>query len=418
MLSIFPTLVLALAVPATTVQEDNPPAPGANDPKLIAAYERLVEYLAGLEAFDLTVRLDWKLEGPRDDDQTGTNLYRLQVQRPGRFRIEVRPGDRPEPTLIVVGDGQTATTFYTAKALYSQAEQLNDPAAALERNPIVAISISGSLIDTLMRADLVDLVRSHATDGTFLGTEEVDGQTLDRYSLSWRGDEEELWIGPDSEPLPRKLVRILTVPSGEGRADRLITTATFDWTLGGPIPDEVFALELPDDAKEVEDIYSALANGATGTLIGGPAPELDLNRLDGSKTNLAFHANRDVVVLCFWASWANPCLDLLPRLSTALKPYRERGVVCDAINVGEEPDEIRRTLDALELDLAVPLDPDGRATDAYGVTSIPTLVLIARDGTVQAVHLGTGEAVIDTLTTQLDTLLDGRPIAPTPAPAP
>ncbi|MEW4570582.1 DUF2092 domain-containing protein [Tautonia sp. JC769] len=417
MLSIVPTLVLALAVPAPPAQEAAPPdAPGANDPKLIAAYERLVGYLADLEAFDLTVRLDWTVEGARDDDQAGTNLYRLRVRRPGRFRIEVRPGDRPEPSLIVVGDGQTATTFYPARGLYSQAEQLNDPARALERNPIVAISLSGSLIDTLLRPDLVDLVRSYATGGAFLGTEELDGRALDRYSLSWRGDEEELWIGPEAEPLPRKLVRILTVPTGEGRADRLVTTATFDWTLGGPIPDDAFALDLPDDATRVEDIYAALANGSAGTLVGGPAPELDLNRLDGSKTNLAFHAGRDVVVLCFWASWANPCLDLLPRLSAALQPYRDRGVVCYAVNVGEEAEEIRRTLDALEVDLPVPLDPDGRATDAYGITSIPTLVLISRDGTVQAVHLGTGEAVLDILARQLDTLLDGRPVAPAPAP--
>ncbi|WP_169978577.1 DUF2092 domain-containing protein [Tautonia rosea] len=413
MLSLLPSFVLALALPATPSQEDAP-APGANDPKMIAAYDRLVAFLDGLESFDLTVRLDWNVEGARDDDQAGTNLYRLQVQRPDRFRIEVRPGDRPEPSLIVVGDGQTATTLYTAKALYSQAEQLNDPAAALERNPIVAISISGSLIDTLMRPDLVDLVQSHATDGAFVGTEQVDGQTLDRYTLSWRGDEEELWIGPDSEPLPRKLVRILTVPTGENRVDRLITTATFNWTLGAPIPDDAFALELPDNAKRVEDIYSALANGTAGTLIGGPAPELDLNRLDGNKATLAFHAGREVVVLCFWASWANPCLDLLPRLATALQPYRDRGVVCYAINVGEQPDEIQRTLEALEVNLLVPLDPDGRATDAYGVTSVPTLVLIARDGTVQAVHLGTGEAVLDSLAAELDTLLDGRPITPSP----
>ena len=30
---------------------------------MIAAYERLVAFLAGLDAFDLRVRLDWKVEG-------------------------------------------------------------------------------------------------------------------------------------------------------------------------------------------------------------------------------------------------------------------------------------------------------------------------------------------------------------------
>jgi thiol-disulfide isomerase/thioredoxin/outer membrane lipoprotein-sorting protein len=403
-------LALALAIPAPgpPAQEEAAPAAAANDPRMIASYERLVGFLAGLDGFDLAVRLDWEVEGD-DPGQRGSNHYRFRLRRPGRFRIEVRPDDHPEPTLIVVSDGQTATTLYPPKSLYARAPLLDDPAEALERNPIVAISLSGSLIDTLMRPDLVDVVRSHATGGTFLGTEEVDGRELDRYSLSWRGDEEELWIGPESEPLPRKLVRILTVPTGADRATRLITTATLDWSLDADIPDEAFAVTLPPDATRVEDIYAALASGTAATLVGGPAPELDLDRLDGGKATLAFHAGRDVVVLDFWASWAAPCLDLLPRVAGLLDSYRDRGVVHYAINVGEEPEAIRQALEDLDLEagpgLAVALD-SGRATDAYGVTSIPTLVVIDKEGNVKAVHLGTGEAVLDDLRAELDALLD------------
>ncbi|WP_197446989.1 hypothetical protein [Tautonia plasticadhaerens] len=43
------------------------------------------------------------------------------------------------------------------------------------------------------------------------------------------------------------------------------------------------------------------------------------------------------------------------------------------------------------------------------MTSIPTLVLIDRAGTVWAVHLGAGEAVLDALRDEIDALLDGLP---------
>src|SRR6056297_3202030 len=220
-------LALSLAVspagPARAAQEGARNADAPNDPRMMAAYDRLVDFLNGLDAYDLNVRLDWQVEGD-ELGQRGSNRYRFLLDRPGKFRIEVRPGNRPDPSLIVVSDGETATTLYPPRSLYAQAPLMDDPAEGLQRNPIVAISLSGSLIDTLMRPDLVDVVASHASGGKFTGLEQVDGRELERYTLSWKGDEEELWIGPKAEPLPRKLVRIVTVPTGPDQATRLITT--------------------------------------------------------------------------------------------------------------------------------------------------------------------------------------------------
>jgi thiol-disulfide isomerase/thioredoxin len=401
-------VLLASANPPARAQEAAADGRAPNDPRLVAYYEKLAAFLQALRAYSLDVRLDWKVEGP-GDGQSGRNEFSFRLERPGRFRLEVKPGGQGEASLVVVGDGREVTTLYVPKALYSRAP-LRNPVEGLERNPIVATSLSGSLIDTLMRPDLVEIFRGHAEAGEHLGVETVDGRKLDRFRLRWKRDDEELWIGPEDEPLPRKLVRITKVPAGEGKDVRLVTTASLSWKLGGPIPAETFRLALPEKAERVEDIYSALATGRSGSLLGRPAPEVALRRLAGGEARLSGHKGKDVVVVEFWASWCAPCLETMPKVAEIAKDYRDKGVVAYAVNVGEEEGVVEGFAKGKgkESPVVVVLDPEGRATEAFGITSIPVIALVGKDGTVQAVHLGNRAGLGDTLRRQVDALLRGE----------
>jgi thiol-disulfide isomerase/thioredoxin/outer membrane lipoprotein-sorting protein len=386
------------------------PAP-ANDPRMLADYARMVEFLQKQPSYRLEVRVDWKSTG-QGLDQSGTNRYRFALERPGKFRIEVRPGEAPAPSLLVVSDGEAVTTFYPAKGLYSRSP-LRAPAEAMEANPIVAMSLDGSLIDTLMRPDLVEVVKDHAGGGRLVGAEAVDGRTLNRYTLRWRRDDEEIWIGPEDQPLLRRVVRTVQVPVREGETMRLVTTAELKWQLAGAIPPDTFAPDLPPDAKRVDDIYNALVQGDAPALVGQPAPAVDLRTLDGAPAKpVAHHREKDVIVLEFWATWAGPSREVAPILSKLAAAYAGKDVAVYAVNIGEPAAAVAAAQKAAPRGATVLLDPDRKAVAAFGLTSIPAVLVIDRAGVVRAVHLGTPEGLEATLRDQIEALRAGKPIEP------
>ena len=86
---------------------------------------------------------------------------------------------------------------------------------------------------------------------------------------------------------------------------------------------------------------------------------------------------------------------------------------------------VEQTLTAKELKLAqgpvslVALDPVKSIGKSFQVTGIPTVVILDAKGIVQAIHVGFSPDVLDTLTNDVDTLLEGRSLVePKPAATP
>jgi hypothetical protein len=234
--------------------------PTANDPRMMAEYARIVELLARVPEASVEVRAEWETagEGP---PQRGVNRCRARFAKPDRFHIEVLgDGNDPKPVLIIASDGRATTVHHPGRKLYTRHEH-NGLVEALRCQAIIEQSLSGMMVDTLFRPDLVAVVEDHAARGRFEGTDTIDGRELNRYTLHWRGDDETLWVGPAAEPLPRKLIRVLRAPLGGKNAVTLTTTTTLTWKLGaGPGDNEgAFTIDLPADARQVEDLDTALA---------------------------------------------------------------------------------------------------------------------------------------------------------------
>src|SRR5438874_2359725 len=123
--------------------------------------------------------------------------------------------------------------------------------------------------------------------------------------------------------------------------------------------------------------------------VGKPAPDFTLTDLDGKSVSLRQLHGRPVLVT-FWATWCVPCRDELPLIRDEYLAHRLEGLAVVAVDYGNEsPDTIRSYWQSMKLEPAPVLDPDGRASRAYGVSVIisaglPVSVLIARDGTVSS----------------------------------
>lgn len=91
-------------------------------------------------------------------------------------------------------------------------------------------------------------------------------------------------------------------------------------------------------------------------------------------------------MLDFWATWCPPCREGLPHLEKmATDPeLARRGLVVIAVNELEHPGVIRSFVDQNHYTFTVALDADGATGRAFEVSTLPTTIVIGRDGIVQA----------------------------------
>ena len=152
-------------------------------------------------------------------------------------------------------------------------------------------------------------------------------------------------------------------------------------------------------------------------MMDGEAPALAAITLDGKPVQLADYADGPLL-LHFWASWCGPCRAALPRLSAFAGRMAEAGLPVTVITVNtseRERDPARRTAlvleerDAIGFELPIAVDLQGTVADAWGVTALPTTVIVAPDGTVAEVHRGAGEDYESLLQKAVESLLQPAP---------
>ncbi len=161
-------------------------------------------------------------------------------------------------------------------------------------------------------------------------------------------------------------------------------------------------------------------NGKESPLVGKEAPEIELKRHDGGQFSLKESRGR-IVLVDFWASWCGPCRRTLPQVHAVAEEFREKGVDLMTINLEESPDQISGALARLKLEMPVAMDTNGKVGGKYGVTSIPSTLIIDRTGKVARVYIGAGEGFQEELRGALRELLgevkpDEKPMEVVPAP--
>lgn len=122
-------------------------------------------------------------------------------------------------------------------------------------------------------------------------------------------------------------------------------------------------------------------------LVGATAPGwTNVTPLSGAPASLDALRGR-VVLLDFWASWCGPCRMLAPRLSAMKDRLGAQGLSV----VGITTDEAERAAVYAErhkMRYGVVVDAAGDTTRAYGISSLPTMLLLDKKGVVREVFVG------------------------------
>jgi len=154
-------------------------------------------------------------------------------------------------------------------------------------------------------------------------------------------------------------------------------------------------------------------------LVGAPAPAWTNVAPIGSAPASLDKLRGRVVVLDFWASWCGPCRMLAPRLSALRDKFGAQGLTV----VGMTTDEAEKAAvfaEKHQMRYGIVVDKDGDTSRAYGITGLPTMLLVDKKGVVREVYVGfdpTGEARVEAAVRAL-LAEPGPPPPPVTPPAP
>lgn len=147
---------------------------------------------------------------------------------------------------------------------------------------------------------------------------------------------------------------------------------------------------------------------APSPLLGKPASSFVTVDPDGNPVDLQEHLGKNVIMLDFWATWCGPCIMAMPEIASVANKFKDQGLVFYGVNVGEDPDTVKEFLANMNLDIPVAMDFDRKIQRSFEGKYLPLTILIGKDGTVQAVHLGYREDLGERLSLEIEKLLDGK----------
>ncbi len=116
-----------------------------------------------------------------------------------------------------------------------------------------------------------------------------------------------------------------------------------------------------------------------------PAPEFRLASRAGGEMSLS-SLRGQVVMINFWASWCGPCRQEFPALDEMYRKYKPMGFAMLGINVESEKADAERFLGMRPVSFPILFDPDNRVSNSYGVSAMPTTVLVDRKGQIRWLH--------------------------------
>jgi hypothetical protein len=229
----------------------SPPAAGAaaatNAPTpaqyALALLKPAADKLSAAKAFRF--KIESMVEVPAPPGQMINYFFNTEVavERPNKLAAKKR-GDGP--AFDVYYDGKKFSGVDEKLGLYAQ---MDAPPTLDELIPVVTerTGLYFPFADVLY-SDMYGMLTKGLTHAYWVDKSTVDGVVCDHLAFAGPGIEWQIWIGPEKDPLPRRLA--VTYVSMEWQPRFLVTFS--DWNLRASLSEKQFEFKKPAGAKEIE----------------------------------------------------------------------------------------------------------------------------------------------------------------------
>jgi peroxiredoxin len=121
------------------------------------------------------------------------------------------------------------------------------------------------------------------------------------------------------------------------------------------------------------------------SLVGKPAPHLQLRSVDGRVIDLGAYRGKQAVYLKFWATWCQPCVAQMPHFQHAhATAGKDLAVIGVNIGLNDTPESVKAFQRQQGITMPMAID-DGSAAAALNLRVTPMHVVIDHAGIVQFV---------------------------------
>jgi peroxiredoxin len=194
-----------------------------------------------------------------------------------------------------------------------------------------------------------------------------------------------------------------------------IRHALFMMGVAGVSATSVVACGSGQDSKTASD------STASSPLSGTVATDFSAQDTNGATLHLSQYLGKNVILIDFWATWCQPCLEEMPHLRRMYEANKAKGFVVIAVSmdgpetVAEVPSFAQRN----RLTFPVVLDEDSHVASIYNPRkAAPLSAIIDRKGKVVLVHEGYNPGDEQLLAAEVDKALNEPEVTAPATPPP
>jgi len=126
--------------------------------------------------------------------------------------------------------------------------------------------------------------------------------------------------------------------------------------------------------------------GSRPPRIGSNAPDFTVQ--DADRTVALNQFRGQIVVLNFWATWCEPCVEEMPSLVEMQRQMKAKGITVVAVSIDENESAYRSFLKQHGVDLLTVRDPGQKTPALYGTRGWPETFIIDRNGVMRRKFIG------------------------------
>jgi len=176
-----------------------------------------------------------------------------------------------------------------------------------------------------------------------------------------------------------RTVQLIENKRGSYQSD--ITYVLKRMSYGSAVDASLF--NVPSGMREVNRLSPWNAAKVKKELVGKPAPELVATDLKGKPVTLSAFKGK-TVLLDFWTTWCPPCRADGPALEKLYRKYGGKELMIIGIAVTEPREIVEKFLNEHPHSFPVVLTSENEMPLPFQVTTLPTYIVIDRDGNVGA----------------------------------